>query len=371
MKILQLIFSLSSGGAEKVVVNLSNELVSEKNDVLICLILKKSKRNTFYMDQLNNKIKVIYLNSNNGVNMLAFFKVYKAIKEYNPDIVHMHLNTLIYGFFPSLLFKKIKFFHTIHNLAQKEVGLRFQKKLNSFFYKNQITPIAISKKCEESFVQLYNSKKIYTIENGVKKYEKSRSFESAVNEITKLKNNKNSLIYTHVGRFSKQKNQKLLIKTFNDLYDDGFNVILLMIGSGFDSNTALKLKSISKKNIHFLGEKVNVGDYLYLSDCFVLSSLWEGMPMTLLEAMSCGTPSVATPAGGCIDIISSKGVGILSKNFSKESYKKAIIESIKMIISSSFKKKDIQKEFQKKFSIESCSKKYLDVYKIKDYENTN
>ena len=43
MKILQLIFSLSSGGAEKVVVNLSNELVSEKNDVLICLILKKRK----------------------------------------------------------------------------------------------------------------------------------------------------------------------------------------------------------------------------------------------------------------------------------------------------------------------------------------
>ena len=167
MKIFQIIYALSSGGAERVVLNLSNELVKD-NEVYIVCIQELEGRNNFYQNALDEGVQLISLGNRKGNSLRAFFQVFKLIKQYKPDVVHAHLNTLLYCFLPSLfLVKKVKYFHTLHNLAEESVGFRWQKLINKFFYRDKIKPIAISQTCARSFREYYNFPSVYIIENSV------------------------------------------------------------------------------------------------------------------------------------------------------------------------------------------------------------
>ena len=90
---------------------------------------------------------------------------------------------------------------------------------------------------------------------------------------------------------------------------------LLIIGEGFDR--ASELKKLANKNIHFIGIKTNVPDYLYASDAFCLSSNFEGMPISLIEAFACGCPSICTPVGGIVNSVKHGVTGFLSKSLSE------------------------------------------------------
>lgn len=362
MKIIQIIFSLSSGGAERVVVNLSNEL-SKNHEITICTILNDNQNNSFYKKNLQSKIKHICLGHRRGLNLRSFYQVYKIIKKLKPDVVHLHLNTLIYGFIPSLLFKSTKFIHTIHNIAQKEVGLGCQKNINRFFYKNEcITPVSISDTCELSLKSFYNLKKVLKIENGVPSIRLTEDIDRVKVEVNGYRKNKRDIIFIHIARFSQQKNQDLLIDSFNWLIANGYQVKLLVIGHGFDTIKGRQLKSKAINGIYFLGEKSNPTDYLATCDCFILSSLWEGMPMTLLEALSCGLPSVGTPAGGIPDIINNDSLGLISNDFSITNFTTTIIKMIELIKGDKIDKVQILNEFKTKYSVDICSQRYQELY---------
>ena len=128
MKIFQFIFALGSGGAEKFTVDLSNEL-SKSNEVYVCVIIKEDKESSLYKDQLSDRLHYINLGCSKGVNFKTFISIFKILNKIKPDVVHAHLNTKLYLYLPSLIFKdRIKFVHTIHNLADKDCGYQWQKK---------------------------------------------------------------------------------------------------------------------------------------------------------------------------------------------------------------------------------------------------
>ena len=90
MKIIEIIYSLSSGGAERFVVDLSNEFVAKGNDVLLCTLLDDKKNNrAFYKFELNQKIEYVNLGYEKLV-ISCILSIYKLINKYNPDVVHMH-----------------------------------------------------------------------------------------------------------------------------------------------------------------------------------------------------------------------------------------------------------------------------------------
>ena len=95
----------------------------------------------------------------------------------------------------------------------------------------------------------------------------------------------------HIGRISYQKNQKFILLVFRELLKSRFNDKLLLIGGGDDS----ELKKLAsdygiKDNIKFLGLKENVKDYYSVFDVFFFPSIYEGLPVTLLEAQANGIP---------------------------------------------------------------------------------
>lgn len=124
MKIIEIIYSLSSGGAERFVVDLSNEFVAKGNDVLLCTLLDDKKNNrAFYKFELNQKIEYVNLGYEK-LGISCILSIYKLINKYKPDVVHMHLsNVPILCLFAILFLRTSEYVVTCHNQCESELYL--------------------------------------------------------------------------------------------------------------------------------------------------------------------------------------------------------------------------------------------------------
>jgi glycosyltransferase involved in cell wall biosynthesis len=362
MRILQLIPSLGSGGAERLVVDLCNELTVQGDEVFLCIIQNPNESDYgFYLQELSDKVRFFSLNQRKGFSFKNIVALNKIIKEIKPDIVHVHLSTLLYTYFLSIFHLKIRFYNTIHTLAEKTCSNLLFKTLNYICYSTGlIKAIAISEECKTSYQNFYKLKNATLIENGRKANAPSSKNKQVTYEINTLKQLDDDLVFIHVGRFDIIKNQKLLICVFNKLADEKLNYILLILGDWSFCNEAKELAGTANERIHFLGTKKNVGDYLFQSDAFCLTSSYEGMPISLLEAFSCGCTPICTPVGGIKNMIQDGITGFLSENVSESAYYDAVkrfLNNRNMI-----QKENLVKHFEELYSIEHCALKHRQLY---------
>lgn len=364
MKILQLIFSLTSGGAERFVVDLCNEM-SNDNEVYLCVIVADKKSSiSFYKKDIVKRVNYINLDCEKGINAKTFFTIFSLIRSIKPNIIHGHLNVLLYLYLPALFYhKNIKFFHTLHNTASKAIGFKWQRIVSKIFYSKWIHPITISEESNKSFEELFKLNNSELIANGSAKVTKTLSFAAVKNEIENYKINHDDLVFIHIARHGEAKNQRLLIDVFNKLLSKNHHLILLIIGFGFEEGEGFKLTQDNHCGINFIGTRHNVHDYLLNSDAFCLTSLWEGLPISLLEAFSCGTTPICTPAGGIPSVIKDDSLGFISKDFSFDSYYEAVLNFIKN--PQKIKKSDLLNHYKQNYSMSVCANKHIDLY-IKD-----
>ena len=358
MKILQITFSLSAGGAERFVADLSNEL-SKTNEVVIVQILSNDvKAHAHSLPDLSKKIKYINLGSKTHISLSVIIKIYKVVKKESPDIVHAHC-TLMTLALASILCQKPKYFHTLHSLAERCLSPKYMKFFYSYLYKNRVQPITISKVCYESYVKLYSQDNALLITNGRSPICTTVDLNSVKEEIRSMMNHHDDKIFIHVARFHPVKNQKLLFSTFRRLINEGEHVILVVVGNGFEKSEIYN--NSYSKGIYFVGGKRNVGDYLSCANYFIMSSINEGLPMSLLEAMSIGLVPVSTPAGGICDVVINHVTGYLSKTHYEEDYYITVKEAISNV--AGIKADDIKREYEEKYSMFECSSKYIAAYK--------
>ena len=117
----------------------------------------------------------------------------------------------------------------------------------------------------------------------------------------------------HVGRFNEQKNHGRLLRAFGMLLSQYPHCHLNLVGDGelMEGVKALAAELRIGEKITFLGSQSNVYPFLQEADVFVLPSDYEGMPMTIIEAMGTGLPIVATAVGGVPDMIENETSGLL------------------------------------------------------------
>lgn len=366
MKILQIIFSLSSGGAERFVVDLSNEL-SKTNEVTLLTLkddtVDAEKRN-FYKFDLSSNVKYINLGLADGIHVSYPLKIYKVIKSIKPDIVHLHLQgVLLYCYLSVLLLgRSIKFIETIHSDVY---GGGYNSRFRHFVYytlllRNKFQYVGISTTSYQQIRKEYPGAKCQCIFNGRAIIKPTSQFEEVKNEINGLKDNSKTQVLIHIARCHPVKNQMLLIRSFNNIRTQGRNAILLVIGSNYESNIGQELKSVAGSGIFFGGERKNISDYLLNSDIFVLSSRYEGMPITLIEAILSGMPIVSTPVTGAVDVINGKN-GVISEDYSERSYISALNEMINNF--DSYKKEAMKEKENSPYTIQKCAEQYVNLYK--------
>jgi len=114
------------------------------------------------------------------------------------------------------------------------------------------------------------------------------------------------------GRFEEGKGIEVLLTVWPRLQADlkGENITLVLLGSG-SLEEEFKKQFGCNDSIRFEGWKTNTADYLRAGDIFILPSFGEGLPNSLLEAMSCGMTCIATKIGGISEIIQDGENGLL------------------------------------------------------------
>ncbi len=362
MKIFHFIYNVGLGGAEHFVVDLANEQ-SKNHDVSLYAFRDDSLGNYgFFKEVISDKVNYINLGIEPGLKPGLIWSFYKLLKSEKPGIVHCHLNLVIYFFLLSLVFRRtIRIVYTLHSVAQSEVGSGLERLIWRFFFKRRlVTPVAISPENENSYTSFYKLDHIPVIYNGLKPHTQTPDFNKITGKIATLKFDPDTLVFCHIGRYSHEKNQKMLVSVFSRLYQEGHNVILLLLGPGFES--ADDLKKLAGGNVHFLGivPNENISDYLMASDAFCLSSVIEGMPIALIEAFACGCTPVCTPVGGMVNAIQHGVTGFLSKTVSEEDYRIAVEEFIKH--RKSINRDNLLRFFHENFDIEICASNYMKVY---------
>ena len=356
MKMIQMTYSLLAGGAERVVVGLSNRLAAnEENEVVLVSVLDDAvPGNTFYLKDLSPRVRYMNLHCKRGLEPKAIWRVFQTIRKERPDVVHSHV-TVVLLLLPALFMRKVCYFHTIHNMARRiadKAGVAKRAIMHYMFKRKK------SEACRRSYRETYHICNDICIMNGSEPLTVTEEKSSVEREVEILKHHPDDLVFIHIARHHPQKNHGRLFRCFLRLEKEGEHFILMVLGDHYDlCQTELK----DSKNIFLLGAKKNVGDYMSEADFFVLSSDYEGLPMTLLEAMSMGVVPVSTPAGGVVDVIEDGVNGYLSESFDEEDFYRKIKQA--MNERGSIPPERIKQHYETHFSMEACAENYYEAYK--------
>lgn len=355
MKILQLSYALSSGGAERFVVDLSNRLAENPQNEVVLLTTDddRNPKNVHYLGDVSPKVRFINLHSPSGFALKSFWGVYRTIRREKPDVVHAHCSLLLLVL-PALLIRGVKFVHTLHSLAPVCLEHKWMKGLFRWSYQHRVQPITISNTCQQSYVDLYHNDRAVCIINGREPLVSSGKRPADVNF---LEDNV-CPVFIHVARCNPLKNQSRLFKAFDRLKADGVKFHLVVLGTGYAEEWLPRYQN--DVCIHIIGERRNVADYMALADFFVLSSDYEGLPLSLLEAMSMGVVPISTPAGGVVDVIENGKNGYCSPSFDDEGFYQTIRRALDE--RGKLSRSLIKKEYEDNYSMNVCAQKYYDVY---------
>lgn len=302
MKILFVIASLGSGGAERVLSNLSNYLC-EDHAISIATF---SNEDSFYtLDKRVTHIKLDLLKISNSPfqaiqnNLNRFLVLKETIKSVDADInISFMTQTNILTILATKLLKNkvIASERTVYDYYQSR-KVNFLRRI-AYPFSNYLVVQTISDSQNYGFVK--NKKVIYN---------------PLVMKTFKQKKEK---IILAVGRLDKQKGFDLLLRTFAQLNTDGWKLIIA--GDGIERENLLALAdSLKLKNVEFIGKREDIFSWYAKSAIFVLTSKREGFPNVLLEAMAsgCAVVSFDCPYGPG-EIIEHEKNGLLIENQNKE-----------------------------------------------------
>ncbi|MBR2309190.1 MAG: glycosyltransferase [Oscillospiraceae bacterium] len=299
-KVMIVISDLELAGAQKVVAHLAANMDKAQTQISI-LVLSKA-RDTIIERQLRQQnIQLHFLNKPAGLHLPTFWKAAKYVHTYKPDVIHTHLNGWMYVF-PAAWCRKIKILHTIHSRAARQEASGALRKLVTFLYHRKVmVPVAISDEIKSEATQVYRlgAEQVEMVYNPVD----YRAFADTP------KQQHDGVVFVNVARFSKVKNQLFLIRAFAKAYESNSDIRLAMAGEGALLETAKELtRELGIADaVEFLGNVENVPQLLARCDVFVLPSIAEGLPISMLEAEATGLPVIASRVGGIPDIFNGNG----------------------------------------------------------------
>ena len=123
------------------------------------------------------------------------------------------------------------------------------------------------------------------IYNGISRVVNTGKKESL---ISSLRITNDTLVFFHAGRIAEQKNQLVLCKVFKKLIEEGYDVTLIIAGDVHNVKTFRKIEPYFSDRIVYVGKRDDVIELIKESDAFCLSSIFEGMPISLIESFSVG-----------------------------------------------------------------------------------
>jgi glycosyltransferase involved in cell wall biosynthesis len=247
--------------------------------------------------------RVFHLDKRRGLDLRMFPRLRDVFSQFRPDIVHTHNYVLRYTLPVAALARPKAQVHTIHNVADQEVDRLGMWLQNKAFHRRTVTPVAIAGEVAASMERVYGIRNPELIPNGIPVREFSH--RSGVREAWRAKEGfaPGDLLVACVARFFPQKNHHTLLIAFSQLR--GVNAKLLLAGDGYlESEIRGQAGQLGiSDRVHFLGRRDDVPSILAASDLVALASLWEGNPLSVMEAMAAGKACAMTAVGAIPELM--------------------------------------------------------------------
>lgn len=301
-RILHITEMLSAAGIESFIMNMYRNI--DRNKIQFDFLVLRNEKE-FYDEEislLGGKKYFVHSDINNTLLRVLdeSNQIENFLKHNHYDIVHIHYTTPLRAFYLKAA-KKAGVPIRIYHSHSAEISGKTRIKLMIYNYCKRIIDKYATNcfACSEAAAQwifskhALKNKSVKIIYNGIDT--KRFSFRKDIRE--KLRNDlgiQNKYVIINTGRFTEQKNQSFLIDVVNLCKSKGQNVKLLLLGDGpLKKECQDKVHKLGlEKVIEFLGVKSNVEEYLCASDCYVMPSLYEGLPVAGIEAECTGIPCV-------------------------------------------------------------------------------
>lgn len=328
------ILEATSGGTQKHVIDIARKI--DKSEFQIDIIFS-TKRNKYFFQEntgiFHRTFGLPISRSGSLTDIASILKIRKIIKENKYDIVHCHSTKAGFvGRLAAFVSRHSNVIYSPHGFmfcdtrffAVRLFYLKLEKYLGYLTHKL----IAVSGSERDLALQykIVPKQKVITLYNSIDPSDYSDYvYENKVPE--KLKNNKSEIILGTVGRLYYQKDPITLIKSFKIINDAIPNTKLVMVGDGPMIDKCLEvINELNLQNkIQLAGFQKNSKDYYKIFDLFILSSHYEGLPYSLLEAMVMGIPCVGTDVVGIKDLIIPGETGYLVAEGDYEGLAKAVL----------------------------------------------
>jgi len=355
MKILQVINQLEPGGAEILVRDLVIEMQARGADVSIYLL--KSTGSGLEVELKSAGVKV-YCGAQSSVRSIKqVFFLAKHIRENKYDVIHAHL-------FPSQLWLPLAsrmsgvrslLICTEHNTYYRRREKFYYRILDSYLFKKYDAVIGVSdntKLALEKYLPFLKGL-VVSVPNGVQlsKFQYAEFYSKEVFFDNQLP------IVIAVGRLHPQKNYSILIEAISKIE----NVNLIVVGEGEERaklEGQIKAKGLQSR-VRLLGNRSDIPRLLKTADMFVMSSLWEGLSIAMLEAMAAEIPLIVTTIPGVVDWVGDAGLFVQPNNADE------IAKGIEEILNNSSLKRQLVEAGKLKsneYSLTKVLERHLEVY---------
>jgi len=345
--------SMGVGGTENVVLQLC-EIMGKDNKIIVCSCGGVNKERLVLMGIKHYDIPDITEKS-----LLIACKIIKQlnfiISAEGIDTVHTHHRMAAFYIQCIRTFNKFNFIHTMHNTF-------YDKRLMTRFALFGADLIAVGNKVKENLCQEFSvsESRITVIYNTVKPFNQTQN-KVEVLEAAK----KNSLFLVgNIGRLSKQKGMEFYIRSIPLVLNQCKNIKFFIVGDGAEKQ---KLEGLIndleiKEYVVMMGYRDDIQNIMGQLDLIVLSSLWEGFPLTPIEAFSVGKTVVATAVDGTTEIVEDFFNGLLTKAADEKDLADKII---KMVNDDEFRHScelHAQESYLTRFSYTHLKEQYINFY---------
>jgi glycosyltransferase involved in cell wall biosynthesis len=322
VRIAQVIETMNMGGAEKLAVNVANELAARGHESHLIVTTQRGELST----QIADGVTAHYLEFDRSsiANPIKFFNSIRHGRALLSKVVHDNLIEVIQTHLPGSNFfglmlarsKACAVLPTIHNNEEFRYGasdLKLLVAIRKYAYRNMlkrcqqliaVSPTVRSSMIKELGCSEHEAKRISVVTNAVpipEPVDDARRF--AIRREFGVRDDETLILAA--GRFCEQKNHQDLIRVAAELVHQQVPFRVLIAGDGelkSEVEAAIGIANLGS-NVICPGNLQNLGDVMLAADIFVMTSLWEGLPLVLLESMASGLPTVAYAIDGINEVV--------------------------------------------------------------------
>lgn len=365
MKVLHLIASPKIGGAEKLLLTILDHIDTNKYNIAIAVFIDaREKTNLFYDELKKSDIEIFPIVISGAYDLRQILQIYRILTVFKPDLIHSHgYKTNILGYLVSRKLK-VSIVSTVHGwLHSNKLTTRLFNQVNLHVLKRFDRVIAVSGQIESVLLDLQIPvSRLITLRNvpNIKKELKLNKTAA----VQRFSLSPQAKYVGFIGRLEPVKGGDIFIAAAIKVLAVCPDIQFVIAGEGSEMHRleAEVAHAGFTDRIRFLGFHNSPEEVLCFLDLYVLPSRDEGIPLSLLEAMSAEVPVVASSVGGIPEVIQNGVNGILVPPGNPQLLADTICNSLKDTVSATRRKKAARKTIDEEFNIESWIENLQTLY---------